>query len=317
MLSKKTGLILLLMAALGLILTSLILPKTDNKVISAAYVPAGFYAPIVIANENGYFTDLGYELELKRYNNNSLMINSFINGSLDLTAQSSFTMFPVEEQNPGRFKFVYGQYANSYFFIAPVDSGIKSLRDLKGKTIGAWQSPTAVAYVDLMLAKSGLTKEDYSVERFAVSDVAANLTSGVVDAVFVFDFQAASLQEKSGYVIIEANAQKELLSNVGIKPFNGGAMISTKVLQSDPMKSEAIQLALSKAIEFIDENPIESREIIASLLGVEINDLSSVQLDYFTMPNSTLIKSAESTYLLLSDSGIVKGDRNIRTLFVE
>ena len=55
-----------------------VIGKTNYLKITAAYVPAGFYAPILVAEELGLFQEEGYKLDLQRYNNNSLLVTSFV-----------------------------------------------------------------------------------------------------------------------------------------------------------------------------------------------------------------------------------------------
>ena len=289
--------------------------KQETKTIRAAYVPAGFYAPILLAESRGYFKDEGYEIQLARYNNNALMINAFINGAVDLTAQSALTMLPVEEENPGTFKFIYGQLANSYFFVVPAASDINSIEDLSGKVIGTWQSPTAVAYIDLVLADNKVSKSDVNIQRFAVSDVAASLENNNVDAVFTFDFQAAFLEQSGKFRILAPDSLKELLEGESA-PFNGGGLVNTKLIQEDPQKIAAIEHAISRALDDIKNHPVEARVELAEILKISIDNPGAVRLDQFSLPDDSMVLSAEKTYELLVSQKIASGSANVAGLFM-
>lgn len=280
--------------------------SSGDREITAAFVPAGFYAPLVVAEHEGFFDDEGYDLTLERYNNNSLMINAFLNNALDLTAQSAFTLFPIAAENDHPFQFVYGQYLGSYFFVVAEDSSINSLGDLRGATVGTWQSPTAVAYINILLAEGGLRPDQYEIRRFGAADVAGALSSGSVDAIFAFEFQTESLVQEGGYRYVAPEVGSELVQ--GAAPFNGGAVISKELVRQDPNKAAAISRALGRAVDFIRSHPDETREILADRLGVDLRNLHQVPLDEFARPNGPMIDRAESTAALMREYGLLVGD---------
>lgn len=287
-----------------------------SKTVSVAYVPAGYYAPLVIAAAKGMFERRGYTFELKRFNDNSLMINTFINGQLDLTAQSSFTMFDIEAKRPGHFSFVYGQLANSYFFIAPSSGEINSIGDLKGKKIGTWQSPTAVAYVRLLTLRSGLSESDFEIVRFPVSDVAAALQNKLIDAAFTFDVQCEYLVQGGAYKYVERDAIRAFQNdrNVQFALFNGGGIVNRHLIEREPEKLQAIKDVMREAIAYIENDPVGARTLLAERLNVTLKDYSRIPLDDFQMPNESLRQSAADTAQLLVRSGVVSQAIDTRRL---
>jgi ABC-type nitrate/sulfonate/bicarbonate transport system substrate-binding protein len=157
----------------------------DSRTVRAAYVPAGYYLPFLIVESDGLLEKRGYSMKLQSFGDNAEMISLFINGHLDVTAQSCFTMFPIETQHPGLFKFIYGQYTNSYYFMVPTSSKYLSLGHLKGAKIGTWKSPTAENYIKLILRGANLeVKRDYDIQRFDATDLAPALENGVVPVIW-------------------------------------------------------------------------------------------------------------------------------------
>jgi NitT/TauT family transport system substrate-binding protein len=291
-------------------------PHAQNKIITAAYVPSGYYLPILIADENGYFRDAGYTLKLQRFNNNALMISSFINGNLDLTAQSALTMFPVEVAHAGTFKYVYGQFANSYFFLVPSNSKIGKLSDLRGRTIGTWQSATAVAFIKIILSSSGLSESDYKIVRYNATDVSSALVNGNVDAVFLFDAQAENLVQNFGAKYLDKSAIANIQTPSGmVRLFNGGAMINSALIKSDPQMAQAIQSALLKAINYINQQPVAARVQLNTALNIHLRNPDAVQLDVFQPIDGTLIATASDTAALMAAHGLLSGAPDVSQMF--
>ena len=291
----------------------------QDRVVTAAYVPAGYYLPFLVVESDGLLEKRGYSIELKRFNDNAHMINAFLNGHLDVTAQSAMTMFPVEQRHPGLFKFICGQYLNSYYFVVPDNSSMKTLYDLKGQTIGVWKSPTAEAYVKLLLGKIGLyEKKDYNLQRFGAAEIAAALDNNSVNVIFGFDVPIAKLVASGRFRYLRPDIMVNLLPKD--KVFNGGAFINTRLISKNPKKAKAIRDALFEAIEKIRTDKNHVNKILAAKLGVSIEVASKAYLDEFTWPNAQLMNSAQATFNLLKEyDGLLKmglaDELDARTLF--
>jgi ABC-type nitrate/sulfonate/bicarbonate transport system substrate-binding protein len=115
----------------------------QKPVVRMGVVPAAYYLPVFVVQERGLLRKRGYTSKVEIFAKNTDMMDAFLEGNLEFTAQSSGTMFPLESRHPNRFRFIYGQNNKSYSFIVPTNSEIKSLKDLKGKRVVTWPSPTA------------------------------------------------------------------------------------------------------------------------------------------------------------------------------
>lgn len=297
------------------------------EVVRSAFVSAGYYLPFIVVKHERLLEKRGYTIELTKYQDNTHMVNLFLNGNLDVTAQSSFTMFPTEADHPGIAKFIYGQYAGSYFFMVPSGSPIRALADLRGKTIGTWKSPTAVNYIRILLKSAGMQMEeegkergDYKVQRFGATEWPAALENGVVPAVYGFDVLLARLAITGKYRYVAADSIEKMLN--GQKVFNGGAFVSAKLIAENPKKARAIREALLEAIKIIQTDPELTARIAAEdLLPAEaplderLKIARASHFDTFALPDEALMKSAEQTLQLLVDDGIVPKRLNVRDLF--
>lgn len=292
--------------------------STDRDVVYAAYVPAAYFLPLLVVERDALLEKRGYSIQIKSYESNTEMVSLFLNGHLDVAAQSAFTMFPVENEHPGMFKFIYGQYCKSYAFVVPTTSTIKSLGDLKNKTIGIWQSPTAEAYVKLLLQKRGLIytrdEQQFTLKPYPASSLAAQLQNKTVDAMFGFDLPNASLVSTGKFRYLEPDAVASLIEGAKA-PFNGGGFVSTRLIASNPKKAKAIKEALFEALETIRTKPEHVTAILSAKLKFTDNIARTARLDEFTWPNGELILAGEKTAAALQQAGVLLQAVDVRGMF--
>jgi ABC-type nitrate/sulfonate/bicarbonate transport system substrate-binding protein len=278
------------------------------KKVRTAIVPSAYYLPLIVAKEERLLEKRGYEMEfLAPFPSNTDMVEAFLTSRVDLTAQSALTMFQVEAKHPGNFRFVYGQYSASYFFVAKKGrfTTIKQIAQPEVR-LGTWQSPTAMACIQLAFAAARTSKDRATIKQFSATELGTALLLGQVDAVFAFDVVAAELLLKPEYEIIEPDTIQQLFplppdSPVQLRPlFNGGGFIHNKLLVDDPAKAKAIQDALWEALEFIQHNPEKAREYLShNIKNASKNAAMTTKMDLFEWPNPKMIESAEDSVELL------------------
>lgn len=300
----------------------IIMDRTDaDREVRAAFVPSGYYLPFIIMKHDNLLEKRGYTLTLSRHANNALMINAFVNGQLDVTAQSAMTMFPIEEKHPGLFRFIYVQENLGYSFVVPEISSIGSLKDLKGKHIGTWQSPTAEVCIKIRLQREGLFPKDYKISRYPAEAVAGALQSGAVDAVFLFDVPCQALVDSGDYRYLLRSAMKGIIDElingerIEVPVFNGGGFINTTLLSYNPKKALAIRDALLEAVRIINTEPARCRQVLAQELEAPEKAAQKATLDRFSPPQSDTVKSATETLHLLKTAGVVENEFPVENLF--
>jgi len=291
-------------------------PK-ESKVVHAAYVPAAYYLPFLVVESDKLLSKRGYTMDLVPFNDNSHMINLFLNGHIDVTAQSSLTMFPVEAKNGGLFKFIAAQYNYSCFFVVAKDSPISTLADLKGKKVATWKSPTATALIGMLLRRQQLTigdSGDVVVVPYGANDVAMAVENGQVDAAFIFDAPAAKLVTSGKFRYVDEHAIEHLFQD-NQRFFNGGPIVYTKVITDEPKKAQAIQEAFVEAVEIIRTKPEHVNRILSEKLDLPLSVVSAMNRDDYVWIDPEVIKAADQLQAMLQKEDPTHGDIKVDTLF--
>jgi ABC-type nitrate/sulfonate/bicarbonate transport system substrate-binding protein len=146
-------------------------PAQNLAPISVIVFPGGFNWPIWVAQEKGYFADNGIEAKLTNTPNSVFQLTGLIEGRFDIgmTAIDNVVAY-MEGQGEAQVStqpdLVTFMGADNGFLSLVVQPEIKSLADLKGKTVSVDARTTGYAFVLFdLLARGGLKPEDYNVER--------------------------------------------------------------------------------------------------------------------------------------------------------
>jgi len=153
--------------------------------------------PVFIGINKGLFAERGLAIDLIYVQSSAAMIQQLTAGSLDVT-MSTGLVDPIRAIDKGSPIAIVRFESQSPPYALVAKPAIKTLRDLKGKTIsvGGAKDITRL-YVERMLAPSGIGPGEFDmVYAGATSARAAALASGAVDAAILlppFNFQAAAL----------------------------------------------------------------------------------------------------------------------------
>lgn len=139
--------------------------------------------PPLLTYENGFFPSVGLKVGLKKFRTATEGFEGFFKGECDLSAvsETSVVMKSFDRQD---FSIVatYATSDNSPRILASRKSGISTPQDLKGKRIFVLKWNSNHFFLDMFLAKNGLSERDVSMIFAGVPDVSAAFASGSIDA---------------------------------------------------------------------------------------------------------------------------------------
>ncbi len=140
-------------------------------VVTVNVFPGGFNWPSFVAQEKGFFEKNGIRVVLQPTPNSVAQMTGLAEGKFDIaiTAVDNIVAYvegegqaPIGPQ-PEFFAFLG---SDSGFLSLVAAPGIKSFRELKGKTLSVDARSTGYAFVLFeMLARNGLSAKDYSIEE--------------------------------------------------------------------------------------------------------------------------------------------------------
>ncbi len=275
------------------------------------------HAPLFVAQEKGFFADRGLDVEFIAPANPNDPPKLVAAGKADIAVsyQPQHQM-QVDEGLPlTRIATVVATPLNSLVVLA--DGPIKTIDDLKGKSVGYSVGGFETVLLKVMLKEVGLTPEDVKLVNVNFS-LSPSLFAGQVDAVIGafrnFELNQMDIEERPGKAFfVEEN---------GIPPYDELILVAHKDRVNDGKMRDFVD-AMEAGVQYLINNPDESWELFIKGDRKELDDELNRRAWADTLPRFALRPGAldQKRYIrfaeFLKEQGIIKAIPEIDTFAVE
>lgn len=159
--------------------------------------------PLYVAKEKGYFEDQHLNVTLQNFKSPKDRDAAVASGQLDGAVSDVVTLAAYENGKLG-WKIATG--LNGSFGIVSNQPDIKTVADLRGKTIATMPHQTPTFYLDQELAKVGMSEKDVKITEVAQVPARIQLTlDRKIDAMIVPDPFMAIAKSKGAHVIAQSD----------------------------------------------------------------------------------------------------------------
>ncbi|GEO27299.1 lipoprotein [Alicyclobacillus acidoterrestris] len=164
-------------------------------VIRVAYMPdIHGAAPIVIAQQEGFFKKEGIDVQAVKFTSGPPEIDAMAAGQIDMAYIGPGAIFLAAE---GKADIVAVDSLNlGDMILASPKSGITSIAGLKGHTIGVPEGTSGQMILNLALKKAGLKTSDVKIVNMDVSSEVSAFVAGHVDAVATWNPYSSEIQQQ-------------------------------------------------------------------------------------------------------------------------
>lgn len=223
-----------------------------------------------VAIEKGYYKEQSLNVEGNSIKTSNLIALELASGHIDFAIELALTPALKQlEQSPNSIKiFSTSNITIENGFDAIVvknDAPINSLEDLAGKKIGGFPGSTArVSFLQVFTEKyPNLTPPQFI--QLTPNLHIQSLLTGDIDALFAYEPVLST-------GIIDQNFRKIFPSIYATQyspsPIGVGA-VNQKWLSENPETAEAFFKAINKALDFITDNPVEAKKILAKATNIK------------------------------------------------
>jgi len=286
--------------------------------VRLAYIPYSADLPFFVAKEKGYFKDLGFKIEGVPCRSTSEAMDLVLAGKADGAMGNSFSvLFSIHAKNADTIRLINVSVESSendsftgFVLVAP-DANIDLPRNLKGKKVGTEMGASQVLWVKLYLKNLGLDPErDVTIEQESPEILLNALHAKQLDAVFVFEPYATV-----GLVKGLAKKLDPFFRKAIINPFPaGGATLSRDFCRKNPLAAEKIIQALDRAIEFINQKPIEAKESLMKYIPLDKETALRSQIYRWWDSSAILIDPIQKLADIMTDNGELASKINVSTM---
>lgn len=263
---KKQLLVLLVLVCFGFGLLSLTGPAlAENAKVKLGVQPWLGYGPWWIAEKNGYFDKRGLDVNVINFTWDQDMGAALAAGQLDVIAAA--TNFVISMRNQGLdlqgFILLDASF-EADAILAP--SSIKSIKDLKGKSIAYEYGATSDLLLNYALRENGMSKADIKPVPMAAADAGLALISGRVDIAVTYEpYISAALREGKDFKRLYTSAERPgLISDLAVAERN--------YIEKNPNIIKALILAWDDAVTYLNNHPAEGGKIIADAVGSPMDE---------------------------------------------
>lgn len=284
-------------------------------------------APNYIAYEKGFFKKNGLKANLvAKPTNISDLEAGFVSGKYD-ALNGDFQYLPAI-QNGAQIQAAGGIHQGCIQVLVPRNSKIKSVKDLKGKTIatpGQGSTPQFVASIALQHAgidpKNGVTWKTYDYDLLAKA-----AQKGQVDAIGNVDpYAYQAIKEDHFRVIVDNNnhSGNSGMAKMGMKKDGSCCYLylADKLTKQSPKKAKAIIKSYQEAAEWINRHPQQTASIllkkkyVSASKFVNRNNVANLVASYHFGLKKAKGKTDVAYYAdQLKQVGFLKPDTNVKQL---
>jgi NitT/TauT family transport system substrate-binding protein len=232
--------------------------QTTVKVGWCARTVSSAAAPFAIATKMGWYTKDGIKVELVPLPGSTDCVKNVATKEVGYSLPSVEPLAVIRPQGVKAKIFYTAYQGNIYGIAVPDDSPVKTIKDLKGKSIGVTSMASAGVIIARALAATNGMNPDSDVKVVVAGEAAqtaALLRSKQIDALSQFDTQYA-LTENAG-------AKLRMLDTKDIDKFpSNGFVALEETLSSKRKEAVALTQGYAKGTVFAIANPEAAVKIL-------------------------------------------------------
>jgi NitT/TauT family transport system substrate-binding protein len=280
----------------------------DLEKLRVSIIPINDVAPLFIAIQNGYFRDLGLEVDTTPSAGGAAGIPGLIGGSFDIVYGNVVSVLLAAQQGLdvkviAAGTKVAGPETDTTPIIVRSDSGIKNGKDLEGKSIAVNTRNNVIwLYARAWIKATGGDPDKVAFKEIPFPQIEDALRQQRVDAAFLVAPFSIVSRQKPGLTAI-ANPYSDLQPGVDV-----GQYITTgKLLAAKPETIRKFVTGLRKGVEWFNANRTSDAlmTVITGYTKTDVSILKSAALP--AMPLRSDLPQVKKTMELMIENKLLPG----------
>jgi NitT/TauT family transport system substrate-binding protein len=226
------------------------------------------YGPLYIAKEKGFFAQEGLDVHLLIIEDESQYAAAMASGNIDgLGNVLDREIIHFAKGTPEVVLFAMDESTGGDGIVASQE--IKSLQDLKGKSVGLDKSSTSYFFFLTALQKAGVDESSVTIHEMGASDAGAAFVAGRLDAAVTWEpWLTNAGQRQGGHVLVSSRDLPSTILDVFV--------LRKEVLDAHPEVGLKLTTAWNKAVAWYEEHPQEGIAIMARAMGISNEEMADM-----------------------------------------
>jgi NitT/TauT family transport system substrate-binding protein len=249
----------------GIAVATAVMPSLSRaETVKIAHSTWVGYGPLYIAQEKGFFKKHGVDVELVIMEEPKDRFPAMLADKIDMIASTVDTAL------------LYLRKADDFQYVVAIDDSnggdgivakkdIKSVADLKGKSVAFSEGSVSEFYLNVLLAKAGLKETDLTPVNMAAPEAGAAFVASKVDAAVTWEpWLSRGKKTEFGHLLVDSSTTPGLITDV---------IIANKdYVTKHNAATKAVVAAWNEAVAFQRASPDEANAIMAKGVGGWLKD---------------------------------------------
>lgn len=219
-----------------------------------------------LAQEKGIFEENGLKVTIEDFSSTTESTNAFVGGKIDFcTFASSETISPYAEG--GDFSVVLATDKSKGCDGLVATSDIKSIKDLKGKTVATQLYSVDHMLLLTLLEENGMSADDIQIADMKIVEAGNAFIAGQCDAACIWDPYLSQAFAAGGTMLSTTADNPDLVTDC--------LAASNSLCKDNPEVITAMIKSFFEAIEYWENNQEETNAFMGEKLGVDAEEFAN------------------------------------------
>ncbi|MGI6678326.1 MAG: ABC transporter substrate-binding protein [Dehalobacterium sp.] len=283
---------------------------TGPKPIKIAVLPVEDMIPMLVAQEQGYFTEEQVQVELINFQSPVEQSNAMQSGGMD-GMQTDMIVAALLKDSGLDLRITsitlgVTPQEGRFAILAAPQSDINSLEDLKGKNIGISYNSIIEYVTDGLLTAGGIDPGE--VKKTAIPKIPVRmemLFSNQIDAIVVPD-PLVTFAVHQGAKVIAQDTEKNLSQAV--------LFFTQKTIEENKAGVDAFYRAYRKAVDDLNNRPEDFRTLLVENINIPEPIAENYQIQHYPQPQAPAASDVEQILEWAKDKELIKNDLKYQDL---
>jgi NitT/TauT family transport system substrate-binding protein len=251
--------------ALALVSIAGIARAEDDVRLRLNWMYYGSHAPFALGKDKGYFKDAGINLDIRSGNGSGSAHRLVANGDSTFSYGSCASMIKLAAEGAPLISVGVIDAMGTEAIIVRPDTGVKTIQDLKGKTLLTTANAGVNTFIPVVLKNAGLTEADVHLTNVPEGALVSSYLQGAGDAVGML----GGLDDKPAEIKANGGADPVAFpySDYGVNQVGYCIVANKETVEKNPDLVKRFMAATIKSYADAEKNPDAAVAAMADIVG--------------------------------------------------